>query len=397
MPLPHRSQTAAASPRNGMMVMATIAIRCQRRIRGLTVMTPRMAGVGSGAGSGGAASWDTGDLSGAGGSCDGCVSYATVGCLATSATGRGPDARRARGGGRYRAPVGRRATPPRPETPRPEDPPVPSDVSTVVDHAARVLHDALDDLGPRLLGYAGRVEPSAKDDGTPVTDADVEADERLAAAIAAAFPDHGVLSEERDTVAPDTEWCWIVDPIDGTSNFTTGLPYWCVSVALTHEGEVVLATVDAPPLGTRATATRGGGTSVDGRRTSVREAVDWRDGRHRHVPVMLTTGTARRARGAGLRLNPRVMGSTALDLLQVAAGRAVASVAVIPKVWDVAAGGLLVTEAGGTVATLRGTPLLPLQVGLDHVDRSATTAAGPSVGYLEDLTHGLLPERSSGA
>jgi myo-inositol-1(or 4)-monophosphatase len=264
-------------------------------------------------------------------------------------------------------------------------------VTTTVARALAVLDATLDDLGPRLLAQTGRVDPTAKSDGTPVTAADMEADERLGAAIAAAFPGHGILSEEQDTVAPATDWCWIIDPIDGTSNFTAGLPYWCVSVALALEGEVQLAVVDAPPVAQRTVATRGGGTTRAGRTRTVRPPVDWRDGRNRHVPVMLTTGTARRARGAGLRLNPRVMGATALDLATVAGGTAAASMALIPKVWDVAAGSLLVTEAGGVVETLHGEPLLPLRPGTQHADRSAVTATGPDTGYVVELAAALLP------
>jgi myo-inositol-1(or 4)-monophosphatase len=260
-----------------------------------------------------------------------------------------------------------------------------------VARALTALDPVLDALGPSLLAQSGRIEPEAKSDGTPVTDADHQADQALTRAISAAFPDHGIVSEEQETVSPGTDFCWVIDPIDGTSNFTAGLPYWCISVALTFEGEVVFGVVDAPPFGRRSVALRGRGTTRGGRRLHVREPVDWHDGRNRHVPVMLTTGTARRARSAGLRLNPRVMGATALDLATVADGTAAASVALIPKVWDVAAGALLVTEAGGTVETLHGDPLLPLRPGVEYATRSAATAAGPNADYVRDLAAGLLP------
>jgi myo-inositol-1(or 4)-monophosphatase len=267
-----------------------------------------------------------------------------------------------------------------------------SDTTTgTVARALALLEDALDRLGPSLLAQAGRLDPSAKGDGTPVTAADHEADDVLTGAIRATFPSHGIVSEEQETVVPGTDWCWIIDPIDGTSNFTAGLPYWCVSVALALEGEVILGVVDAPPIRQRMVAIRGRGTTQRGEALNVRPPVDWRDGRNRHIPVMLTTGTARRARGAGLRLNPRVMGATALDLATVASGVAAASIAMIPKVWDIAAGALLVTEAGGAVETLHGEPLLPLKPGVEQASRSAATAAGPDTAYLRRLSAGLLP------
>lgn len=262
----------------------------------------------------------------------------------------------------------------------------------VVARAGDVLAAALDDLRPWLEAAGGDRVLEAKADGTPVTPADRAVDDHLRAAIGAAFPDHGLLSEERDTRVPDTDWCWIVDPIDGTSNFTTGLPYWCVSVALALEGSPVLAMIDAPVVAARYVATAGGGAWRGSRRLAVAEVVDWRDPRNRHVPVMLTTATARRARSAGLRLNPRVMGSTALDLAVVAEGVAAASVALVPRVWDVAAGALLVAEAGGAVVTLAGDPLLPVRAGEEQVDRTAVVGAGPDDAYVRELAAGLLPE-----
>jgi myo-inositol-1(or 4)-monophosphatase len=262
----------------------------------------------------------------------------------------------------------------------------------VVARAEQVVVAALDALGPGLIRASGHVRHEPKADGTPVTDADRDTDDRLRDAIADAFPDHGLVSEERDTVIPDTEWCWVVDPIDGTSNFLTGLPYWCVSVALTLDGEPVLGVVDAPALGARYVASAGGGARRGTRSLRVAAPVDWRDPRNGHVPVMLTTATARRARAAGLRLNPRVMGSTALDLAVVAEGVAAASVALVPRVWDVAAGAVLVHEAGGAMVTVDGAPLLPLVPGDDHAERTAIVCSGPDEPYVRDLTAGLLED-----
>ncbi|HSK24498.1 MAG TPA: inositol monophosphatase [Egicoccus sp.] len=270
--------------------------------------------------------------------------------------------------------------------------PLPDDVRGVVEVARRVLHHSLDDLADDLRRASGDVEPSPKADGTPVTALDHEVDARLRAAIAAALPTHGVLSEEGTTVVPDTEWCWVIDPIDGTSNFTAGLPYWCVSVGLALRGEIVFATIDAPGLRRRYEATLGEGAQRNGHPIRVREMIAWDDATMGHVPVMLTTGTARRARQAGVALNPRVMGSTALDMAFVAEGVAAASVAIIPHVWDIAAGSLLVREAGGAVVTLDGDDLLPLRVGDDHLNTHAPTAAGTDAHAVRLLAKRLLPD-----
>lgn len=289
-------------------------------------------------------------------------------------------------------------------------PPATSPDGVDLSSARDVLAEALDEVAGWLLADSGDLEVTAKADGTPVTDADTAVDDHLRARLTAAFPDHGVLSEERGTRSPTTAWTWVIDPIDGTSNYTNRLPYWCISVALLHDGEPVLGMVDAPVLARRYIALAGGGaevvtrtTSMDGRedrprsrRLQVRPPVAWRDPSNRHVPLMLTTGTARRARGAGVRLNPRVMGSTALDLAMVAEGVAAASLAKVPKIWDVAAGVLLVREAGGVIVTLDGEPLLPLVGGVEQVARSATTASGPDERYVRELAAALLGEPETG-
>lgn len=274
----------------------------------------------------------------------------------------------------------------------------------VVDHGEEQIRALLDELRAWLLDLSGDIASSPKDDGTPVTFADHEVDRRIAEHLAEAFPGHGVVSEERETRAPDTEWTWIVDPIDGTSNFTARLPYWCISVALAYQGEPVLGIVDAPVLASRFVAVAGRGAHVESRSTSldgrsdparrrqlrVRDEVAWWDRANRHIPVLLTAGTARRTRAAGIRLNARVMGSVALDLALVAAGVGAASVAMVPRVWDVAAGGLLVTEAGGSVVSLRGEPLVPMQPGVEQTTRTAITVAGPDAHYARRFAEQLL-------
>lgn len=255
----------------------------------------------------------------------------------------------------------------------------------VIADARVVTNRVADELRPRLLAVAGRVTPTSKRDGTPVTDADVETTRTIAEAIRSSFPDHGIIDEELSTRHPGTRWTWVVDPIDGTSNFTAGLPYWCVSIALTLEGWPVYALIEVPPLGARYEAEFGRGATLDGAPIHVTEAIDWSDPANRHIPLLLTTGTLRRARPAR-GLNPRVMGSAALDLATVAAGVAAASISVEPKVWDIAAGYLLVTEAGGRYLTLEGEPLLPLRPDLDYRSRSAAAAAGPDESYLAALT-----------
>lgn len=264
----------------------------------------------------------------------------------------------------------------------------------VVDDALSLLRELCDDLRPNLLDRTGDTSSHMKRDGTPVTDSDVEVNERIVTAVEKRFPTHTVLSEELDTSYDGAEWAWIVDPIDGTSNFTTGVPYWCISAALARHGQPILGFVDAPPLGARFEAVRGDGATRNGRPIQVRDEVDVDDPANRHVPLLLTTVTARRARPR-VRLNPRVLGSAALDLCLVAQGVGAAALSMRPKVWDHAAGALIVEEAGGAYVTIEGEPLLPLRSGLEYEGRSAVGGAGPSEEYVRKIAARLTADEQN--
>ena len=276
----------------------------------------------------------------------------------------------------------------------PEDGPLPTSVGRVVDDALSVLLPLLDELRGGPLSRSGRTAHEVKVDGTPVTPTDVLVDERITDLVARRFPSHDVVSEELDPVAEEAEWHWVVDPVDGTSNFAAGLPHWAVSVALCHEGRPVLGVVDAPDLDARWIAVAGRGATRDGApvRTRAVERID--DPVGAHLPLLTTFGTlARVRRDGGVRLNPRVLGATAVDHTLVADGVAVAAIGLGPKVWDVAAAALLVAEAGGATLTFgRRTPLLPLVPGTDYAHHSTPAFSAASPALARDLVARLTPE-----
>lgn len=249
----------------------------------------------------------------------------------------------------------------------------------VITAAHRVLDALLDAVRSDLLPRAGHADVSMKSDGTPVTPHDRATDEWLTSRLVEAFPGHGTISEEAGHVAPATDWTWVLDPIDGTSNFIAGVPYWCVSVALCLEGAPVLGVVEAPPLGMRFSAVAGEGadarTVTGQRRMRVMRAVTLHDPTVSHVPGMCSGGAARDLTADGVTLNARLMGAAALDLAMVANGVAPLAVTDGPHVWDVAAGGLLVIEAGGAVVGAGEVPLLPLVPGRDYGRAVERTAA----------------------
>lgn len=191
-----------------------------------------------------------------------------------------------------------------------------------------------------------------------VTDIDRAAEESIVETLRAAYPDHAVLGEEFGLQGPEqSEFQWIVDPLDGTTNFIHGLPNFAVSIALMHRGQVTQAVIYDPSRNELFTASRGSGTFLNDRRVRV-------SGRTRFHDALLgahwpNAGEAAQHSGrfrdmAEGSAGVRRMGSTVLDLAYVASGRLDGFCGVGLKAWDVAAGSLMVLEAGGLLADFDG-------------------------------------------
>ena len=190
-----------------------------------------------------------------------------------------------------------------------------------------------------------------------VTRADQAAEALVKARLLGARPDDGMLGEEGDDVRGTSGVVWIVDPIDGTVNYLYGLPHFSVSIAAEVDGEVVAGVVVAPALALEYVATLGGGASCNGRPIHPRASVPLAE---RLVGTGFSYEQPARAREATYiaRLLPRVrdlrrLGSCALDLCAVASGTLDAYVEEGPHIWDHAAAGLVVLEAGGILEVTR--------------------------------------------
>jgi myo-inositol-1(or 4)-monophosphatase len=254
------------------------------------------------------------------------------------------------------------------------------------------------DVANLAADAAGRVhrrfQGGVFDVGTKSTDIDLvtEVDRLSEAAIREVlthhYPDHAVLGEEAGQDV-EARHRWIVDPLDGTVNFAHGFPFYCVSVALEVDGEVVVGVVVDTANGERFTAARGHGAFVDGRRLRVSTTTDPRQ-------ALLSTGfayggeTIRQNAAVFARMLPetraiRRAGAAALDLCYVAAGRADGFWELDLNAWDVAAGLLLVREAGGTVTGPDGGPYV-------WGERAMVASNGAIHGrllHLLDLAHAL--------
>ena len=234
-----------------------------------------------------------------------------------------------------------------------------------------ILKDALEEAGTRALQLSrSDYKRWTKQDGSPVTEADLAADEILMKRLRAALPEAGWQSEESATEVPAENRFWIVDPIDGTAAFAGGEPGWCVAVALIHNGTPELAGIFAPISGTFFTAMKGEGAKRDGKTISASSRPEL-EGAHliaRPAPLALHNYPP---------VNRTSLHSIALRLCAVAEGSKDGMLAIGPKQdWDIAAGDLIVREAGGGASDLGGTPL---RFGLAGHKRSGVIAAGAKI------------------
>ncbi|HYB52446.1 MAG TPA: inositol monophosphatase family protein [Thermoanaerobaculia bacterium] len=206
---------------------------------------------------------------------------------------------------------------------------------------------------------AGAVSEKKQNDF--VTLADHESERAIIAAIRERFPDDTFLAEEGGGrgLGGESRRQWIIDPLDGTSNFIAGFPFWCVSVAASERGELVAGVVWDPLRGDLYTAERGAGAFRNGERLSV-------TGRSGVAGAFLATGFPFRSRDRidaylalfrALFLEARAIrraGSAALDLALVAAGVFDGFFEFRLAIWDIAAGALLIEEAGGELTDFDG-------------------------------------------
>lgn len=257
------------------------------------------------------------------------------------------------------------------------------------DRALAVAREAAAEGVAALIEARGRTGRAAAGEKAPhdlVTDADREAERRIVACLLAAYPDHGVLAEEGGGAAGDGRWRWIVDPLDGTANYVHGFPAWAVSIALADRGEPAVGVVVDVVRGEWFTARAGRGARVDaGHGPGEPLAVSVVPPEH----ALLATGFPyRRPDVLPLYLDAfralfervsdmRRAGSAALDLAWTAAGRVEGFWETGLKIWDIAAGELLVREAGGRVSDWAG--------GAGHRETGWIAAGGPA-------THALLLE-----
>jgi myo-inositol-1(or 4)-monophosphatase len=216
--------------------------------------------------------------------------------------------------------------------------------------------------GQTLLDWIGRFGVREKGPSDLVTEADCASQEVVRQILMAACPDFGFVSEESDDISSmSDEYCWIVDPLDGTTNYVHRLPHYAVSVALVHRGIPVAGVVYDPQHDECFSAARGRGAWLNSQpmiTSRVQELSQALVAASFSAKVNVGSVEVDQFEAALYSTQAvRRTGSAALNLAYVAAGRFDAFWAVSTKAWDVAAGVLLVTEAGGVVTHWDGSAL----------------------------------------
>ena len=224
------------------------------------------------------------------------------------------------------------------------------------------LSDLLDQVAERQRLDFGHMASDVKADGTLITACDRWSDQTLVEGLGRLYAGEGVLSEEGQQSVPSTAAYWVVDPLDGTTNFAAGIPYWAISLARFEQGRPALAVLDVPPLRQRIVAVAGQGA--------------WRNGKPLHPPSLQehpagcaslcsrSIGVLQKLPNQRFPGKIRMLGVASLNLVSVAMGQTVAALEATPKIWDLAAAWLVLSELDCCVHWLRESPVA-LEAGRD--------------------------------
>jgi myo-inositol-1(or 4)-monophosphatase len=241
--------------------------------------------------------------------------------------------------------------------------------------------------------YGQDIEIRHKGEIDIVTEVDRACEDAIVAIIRERFPDHDIVTEETDLGRTGSRFVWFTDPLDGTTNYAHGYPFFCASVGLTISGEVVAGAVYDPVKDELFTAEKGAGAHLNGRRMEVSSSTEL-------LRSLLVTGfpyDVREDLEGKLRLFMRFMGearavrrdgAAALDLCYVAAGRYDGFWEERLQPWDMMAGKLMVHEAGGRVSRFDGTP-----IGVTADELLATNGGlhGPMLAVLQEVLRPRAP------
>ncbi len=260
--------------------------------------------------------------------------------------------------------------------------------STASEHSALPFAIALARAaGKRLLGWFGNTEVQMKADGTTLTEADTSVDAFICAEIQTHFPGNMIISEELyHSHHTDNAHIWVIDPLDGSTNFSQGLPLWGVSIALLEHGQPAMAVMYFPVFDILCHATAGEGAFENSRPMLARRPAEIA-----HHSIFTCSAGAAQVYCPRLRAKRRTFGSTIYELCLVARGQALFSIVSEPKIWDLAAAWLLIEEAGGAIDTLDGSAPFPLTYAEDYSRSHFPLLAAASPALWQRVLESMQP------
>ncbi|MDE5084487.1 MAG: inositol monophosphatase family protein [Trichodesmium sp. St18_bin1] len=228
-------------------------------------------------------------------------------------------------------------------------------------------------VGNQLLKDFGNVKADEKADGSLVTKSDRWADRTIREAIASTFPSHGILTEESQQIFPSNEWCWIIDPLDGTTNFTKGVPIWGTSMGLFYRGTPMFGYVNLPPLRqsyygfyyqeNQTYLNNPPITRAFLNNRQINPIQDIISGNHLFNLCSRSTKILPQ-----LPTKIRMLGMASYNFLLVASGASIGGVEATPKIWDIAGSWVIAKAAGAIWIPLGSGDIFPLKIGKDYLN-----------------------------
>ena len=240
-----------------------------------------------------------------------------------------------------------------------------------------LLNELVNKVAKRQLNDFGQINSNIKPDGTLITECDKWSDKTIVEGIAKISQGEGVLSEEGYKKVPDSSSFWVVDPLDGTTNFAAGIPYWAISIARFVDGKPETAVLDIPALKKRIIAISGKGVWLNDKKiTKKRISLN-------NICVSLCSRSIKI-----LQLQPnkpfpgkiRLLGVSSLNMVSVALGQTIGAIEATPKIWDLAAAWLVLSELECSVKWLNSDPsTIELGQDLSSQDFPLLTASSESI------------------
>ncbi len=226
--------------------------------------------------------------------------------------------------------------------------------SDLTNKQLRELDSLFKEVSKRQIKDFGNISASNKSDGSLITSCDLWSDKTIVDGLAAIAPDEGVLSEEGGKLIPSTKAYWVVDPLDGTTNFAAGIPYWSISVARFVDGKPQSSFLIIPTLKKKFVSIKGKGVWLNNQK------IDPSRNNNQSECVSLCSRSIKILQKNPNSIFPgkiRLLGVSSLNLTSVAMGQTFGAIESTPKIWDIAAAWLLLEELNCSIEWLETDPL----------------------------------------